>query len=116
MTEGARVKKTALFLAVSLLASCADVNVANNVAGVVPITGGQTAQVSADDIVIAMGRSGFTREEILEHGPAIRNALSTRGGAEVRRDGRVTAVLSVMDGALYVVSQRGGTYVHELQH
>ncbi len=108
------LKKTLIFLVVSVLASCADVNVSNSLSGVVPISGGQTARVSADDLVIAMGRSGFSREEILEHGPAIRNALSNRGGAEVRRGGRVTAILSVMDGSLYVVSQRGGTYVHEL--
>jgi hypothetical protein len=97
-----------------VVASCADINVSRNASGVVPVGGAQTAQVSADDLVMALGRSGFTPEEILKHGPAIRNALAVRGGAEVREDGRVTAILSIVDGALYVVSQRGGTYVHEL--
>ncbi|PWJ21412.1 hypothetical protein [Jannaschia seohaensis] len=107
---------TRILLLTSLLAaaSCTDVNVRRNNAGVVSLSGGHTARISADDLVIVLGRSGFSPDEILEHGPGVRNALAMRGGAEVRKDGQVVAMMSVLDGALYVVSQRGGSYVHDL--
>lgn len=109
-----RVRFFSWILAGLFLAACTDTNVTRAYSGVVPITGAYTAHVSAEDIVQAMLRGGFTREEILDYGLAIRNALSMQGGAEVRRGGEVTAVLSLMDESLYMVSQRGGTYVREL--
>ncbi|MFP4569700.1 hypothetical protein [Rhodosalinus sp.] len=100
-------------VALAALAACGDMNVTRNFSPVTAISSRETARLGAQDIAIAMARTGFTRQEILDHGPAVRNALSVQGGAEVRRGGNVTAIFSVMDGALYVVSQRGGTYVHE---
>ncbi|RBI83661.1 hypothetical protein DRV85_15055 [Rhodosalinus halophilus] len=108
------MRKTALTLALAVLAGCGDMNVTRNFSAVVPMTGRETVRISAQELVAAMARTGFTRQEILDHGPAIRNALAVQGGAEFRRDGNVAAIFSVMDGSLYVVSQRGGTYVQEL--
>lgn len=108
------MRKLLPVVALAALTACGDMNVTRNFSAVTAISSRETASLTAQDIVIAMARTGFTRQEILDHGPAVRNALSVQGGAEVRRDGNVTAIFSVMDGALYVVSQRGGTYVHEL--
>jgi hypothetical protein len=96
------------------VAACADSNVAQNMGGVAPIPSRETASVGADALVETMMQTGFSREDILEFGPGIRNALATHGGAEVRDGGNVTAIFSVFDGSLYVVSQRGGTLVHPL--
>jgi hypothetical protein len=108
------IRTATLTLIVMLVASCADRNMADTFRAVVPVSGSETATVPAEDMVAAMSRTGFTREEILAHGPAIHNALAVKGAAEVRREGSVTAIFSVMDGSLYVVSRRGGTYVHRL--
>jgi hypothetical protein len=108
------MRKLVPVVALAVLAACGDMNVTRNFSPVTAISSRETASLNAQDIVLAMARTGFTRQEILDHGPAVRNALSVQGGAEVRRGGNVTAIFSVMDGALYVVSQRGGTYVHEL--
>jgi hypothetical protein len=107
--------RLAAALAVTLaLTACADPNLQRAGRAVVPISAGETAQLSARDIVSAMSRTGFSRQDILDHGPALRNALSMKGGAEMRRDGRVAAIFSIMDGSLYVVSRSGGTHVQQL--
>jgi hypothetical protein len=98
----------------ALLTACGQANMTGAGRAVVPITASETARLSARDVFVAMSRTGFSRQDILDHGPALRNALSMKGGAEVRRDGRVAAIFSIMDGNLYVVSRRGGSYVQEL--
>jgi hypothetical protein len=111
----ARVRQAALAVALALAAAgCGDPNVTEDFRSVVATGGRETVQVPARDLAETMARTGFTRQEILDHGPAIRNALAVQGGAEFRRDGAVAALFSVMDGSLYVVSRRGGTYVHDL--
>lgn len=108
------IKPAALALALALAGGCGDPNVAEDFRSVVATGGRETVQVPARDLAETMARTGFTRQEILDHGPAIRNALAVQGGAEFRRDGAVAALFSVMDGSLYVVSRRGGTYVHDI--
>lgn len=106
------IRMLSVFAAGTVLLGCADSNVTRSTAAVAPITVGDTARVSAHDMALALLRAGFTAQEVLDHGPGIRNALSTRGGVQVRREGNVFAVISVLDNELYIVSQSGGTYVH----
>lgn len=114
MQTSSYIKVIALASTLLVVSACADTNVTRNMGGVAPIPSRETASVSADDLVVTMIQTGFSDEDILEFGPAVRNALATHGGAEVRDGGNVTAIFSVFDGNLYVVSQRGGTYVHPL--
>lgn len=83
-------------------------------APVLAIPVGEAAEVSAADLAQAMVRAGFSREEILKHGPAVRNSLATSGGAQVR-DGKVIgALFSIHAGQLYVTSRTRGTFVQPL--
>ena len=104
-----------LFSAV-LVGACAshDPNVIRMEETVTPITVGEAGAVSALELAEAMLRAGFSREEILEHGPAIRNALATSGGAQVRRGRFVAALFSIADGKLFVSSLSRGTFVQPL--
>ena len=61
-----------------------------------------------------MLRAGFDREAILEHGPAIRNALATGGSAQVTEGPIVDALFAVHAQQLYVTSRTRGTFVRPL--
>jgi len=109
--------KSSLFVAsvaVFTLSACTDTNFTAVDATVVPVVVGDTAILSADTVVEAMLRAGFTQSELLEHGPALRNAISTRGGAQVRRGSTIHSVFSVDDGNLFVASKNTGTFALEL--
>lgn len=98
------------------LGACAtpDANVQRLEEQVTAIPVGEAAAVSASDLAQAMLRAGFSAEEILAHGPTVRNSLAASGGAQIR-DGRlVSALFSIHEGKLYVTSRTRGTFVHEL--
>ena len=69
---------------------------------------------AAEVLAEAMLRAGFDREAILEHGPAIRNALATAGSAQVTEGHIVDALFAVHAQQLYVTSRTRGTFVRPL--
>lgn len=92
------------------IAGCGDPNVQRVSAPVTSIAVGDRGEVSALALARGMTRAGFTRDEVLELGPSIRRAVATSGGAQARRDGRIFALFSHMDGQLYVTSGNTGTF------
>ena len=81
---------------------------------VTPITNGSATRVSPDDLAQAMLRAGFTRDEILQYGPGVGEALATSGAAQVRRGKVVAALFAVNNGQLIVTSLDRGTFVQPL--
>ncbi|MFP4191639.1 MAG: hypothetical protein ACLFU6_06155 [Candidatus Hydrogenedentota bacterium] len=108
----------AVGLGVSLLASMGCATVDRNMAvakqTVTPLTTGDAADLPAEVLAEAMLRAGFGREAILEHGPAIRNALATGGSAQVTEGPIVDALFAVHGQQLYVTSRTRGTFVQRL--
>ncbi len=96
-----------------LLTGCAttDRSIALTEDIVTPLTVGDAAQISATDLAGAMLRAGFTPEEILSEGPAVRNALATAGGAQVRQGMVVAALFAIQGDQLIVTSRQNGTFV-----
>jgi hypothetical protein len=82
---------------------------------VTPITVGDASAISAHDLAEAMLRAGFTRAQILRDGPAVRNALATSGGAQLRSGKLVEALFAVHGDRLYVTSRTRGTFVQPLR-
>lgn len=81
---------------------------------VTPIIAGSPRVISAYDLADAMLRAGFTHEQVLADGPAIRTALATSGGAQVRY-GKVTSALFAIEGdLLYITSVERGTFTLSL--
>ncbi len=78
------------------------------------IVTGEPTDVSAPDLAEAMVRAGFSPDFILEHGPAIRNALATSGGVRIRDKGVIAALMSIQARKLYVTSRERGTFVQSL--
>jgi hypothetical protein len=101
----------ALVLALSLAGCTAmDKNVVRMEEQVTPITVGDAAAVPAYVLASAMLRAGFTEDQVLNRGVALRDALATSGGAQVRDSDLVLALFSVHDNVLYVTSRTGGTF------
>ncbi len=71
---------------------------------IMPIANGSATHVAPSDLAQAMLRAGFTRDEILQYGPGIGEALATSGAAQVRRGKVVAALFAVNDGQLIVTS------------
>lgn len=94
--------------------SSIDRNVAMTTETVSPIASGEPADVSAAVLAEAMIRAGFSPDFILEHGPAIRNALASSGGVRVRDKGVIAALMSIQADRLYVTSRERGTFVQSL--
>lgn len=112
-----RLRQVALVVGAGLaLASCtlADPNVVMTQQAVTPVTAGEAADVSADDLVAAMLKAGFSREQILKDGPAVHKSLATSGGAQIRDGKFVSALFSIHAGKLYVTSRSRGTFMVDL--
>jgi hypothetical protein len=103
-------------LLVLALAACTtvDENITRTTETVTAITVGEATEVSALDLAQAMLKAGFTREQILQHGAAVRNALAKSGGAQVRDGKMVGALFSIHSGQLYVTSRSRGTFMQPL--
>ena len=73
---------------------------------VVPMANRDAAALTAEQTVDVMRQAGFTHEQIVEHGPRLRNTLASAGAAQVRVNGVVQALFAV-DGDRLYVSARG---------
>ncbi|HZY67326.1 MAG TPA: hypothetical protein VFE52_01995 [Devosia sp.] len=106
----------ALVLGLSACASMSSVeNIKRTTEQVTPITVGDAASVSAYVLASAMLRAGFTGDEIVKRGPAVRNALATSGGAQIRDGNMVLALFSVHDDLLYISSRTNGTFTMRIE-
>lgn len=112
MTKHSRIRFVIPVLAL-FMASCAstDVNIDRFERAVTAVPSGETASVPALTLARALTEAGFSRQEILEYGPEIRNALARSGGAQVRVTGKTLALISVLEQRLYIVTNEAGTIV-----
>ena len=70
----------------------------------------QRLDLNAEDVVHAMRRAGFTDEQIVELGPAVRNALAVQGGARIRGGRFTDALFIASNGDLYGASKEHGSF------
>lgn len=82
---------------------------------IVPVAANEVLELSADDIVLIMQKVGFTNDQILDYGPAIQEALKTRGSAKVLIDGQVEIILSIKQGDVYIGSLSRGLFIYNPQ-
>lgn len=82
---------------------------------VTPFDGEQVAEMNADQVVDLMVRAHFGREEILELGVDLRDALALHGGARIRNDKFTAAIFLVQDGAVFVTVREGEDLFFELK-
>jgi hypothetical protein len=82
---------------------------------VVPVPSRQVKALTADDIIQVMSRAGFSDEQIIEFGPAIRGGLLNSGAVQVRQGDFVEAVFAVNDNFVYVSTRMRGSFIYNTQ-
>ncbi len=70
----------------------------------------EKAAIEAPMIVHSMQRAGFTDEQILAHGPALRNYLATQGGARVRKEQLTLAMFMIRRDSLFGTAVNRGAF------
>jgi len=75
----------------------------------------EIADLSADDIIAVMDKIGFAPEQILDYGPAMRQALLRSGAARVYVGKKVEAVLRVKDRIIFIRSNSRGSFMYNLR-
>lgn len=113
--RGWRLSATAACLLPLLGCATLDRSIAIAEQVVTPITLEDPADVSAYDLAEAMLMAGFSPEQIVRDGPAVRNALATSGGAQVRYNHMAEALFAVHGQELYVTSRTRGTFTQPLR-
>jgi len=68
------------------------------------------AALDAPTVVHAMRQAGFSDDHIVDHGPAMRNALATQGGVRLRSAALTLAMFMVRDDELFGVAINRGAF------
>jgi len=79
------------------------------------VGGGQAVDLKASEIIHIMQRIGFAKEQIVDLGPDLRNAMRATGAAEVMRGGQAEVRLAVNEDHLFVQSRSQGSFVYCLK-
>ena len=82
---------------------------------VVPFANRYVTALDASQTVELMRRAGFSRDQILEHGTDLRNALAVHGGGRIHQGHRVRAIFAVHEHHLYVSTDTGAAFIYELE-
>jgi hypothetical protein len=78
---------------------------------VAPIsTGREKLALDPPDIVRAMRRAGFSDQQIVKHGPRLRNALAMQGAARIKAGEMTQAMFMIRDEEVYGVALNQGAF------
>ena len=72
-------------------------------------------ELSADDIVQIMRRTGFSDEQIVELGEDMRNGLAQSGAVQIRINKRVEVSFVVSGNDVYIYSLSRGSFVYNIK-
>lgn len=70
--------------------------------------------LSSDDIVTIMWQAGFSNEQILEHGTAVRDGLAQSGAVYIRMNRKVEVVFVVNDRDIYISTRMRGIFIYNV--
>jgi len=77
--------------------------------------GGQAVDLKASEIIHIMQRIGLTREQIIDLGPDLRNAMRATGAAELMHGEQTVVRLAANEDHLFVQSRSQGSFVYCLK-
>jgi hypothetical protein len=79
-----------------------------------PLNSQNVLNLSADNVVDIMRAAGFTDEQIIEHGMAVRDALAQTGAARIFVNRRVEAIFAVKDQDIYISTELRGLFIYNI--
>lgn len=103
--------KPTLILLLVFLAFCM-VGCAHTGIRIEPVSNTSMLELSPDDVVAVMRRAGFSDDQILEYGPAIRNNLAQSGAVQVRVGKKVEVIFAIKNESVYIVTRLRGNFIY----
>jgi hypothetical protein len=79
-----------------------------------PLNSQSVLSLSADNVVDIMRAAGFSDEQIVEHGTAVRDGLARSGAVRIFVNGRVEAIFAVKDQDIYISTELRGLFIYNI--
>ena len=94
------------------LGSCA---IRRGVIQVIPkSSSGGVFDLSSDDVVTIMRQAGFSNEQILEHGTAVRDGLAQSGAVLIKVDRKIEAIFVISGEDINISTLSRGLFVYNI--
>jgi hypothetical protein len=84
---------------------------------VIPLSNRSVLALSPDEVVEVMRRSGFSNNQILEHGTDLRNGLAESGAVQIKIGKKIEAVFAINlnDGNnVYISTRLRGNFIYNV--
>ena len=81
---------------------------------VIPLNSRNVLNLSADNVVDIMRAAGFTDEQIIEHGTAVRDGLAQTGAVQIKVNGTVEAIFAAKEQDVYISTQLRGLFIYNI--
>jgi hypothetical protein len=82
---------------------------------VVPLSGRYVTQLRAADVIQVLRNVGCSNEQIMDIGTDLREALATRGAAQIMVGKKAEALIQVGNNQVLISSVTRGMFVYDLQ-
>lgn len=83
----------------------------------VPLSNREVIHLDAYDIIQIMRRAGFSNEQILKYGKAMRDGLALSGAVQLKIAGsdKTEATFAVNDSCIYISTRLRGSFVYDMK-
>ncbi len=81
---------------------------------VTPFNAAYQTDLRPKRLILVARRAGLDNDQILQYGPAIRNALATHGACRIYSDDKVKIIMAVQGRNLYVSRHTGSSFIYDL--
>lgn len=79
-----------------------------------PLNSQNVLNLSADNVVDIMRAAGFSDEQIIQHGTAVRDGLAQAGAVRIFVNKRVEAIFAVKDQDIYISTELRGLFIYNI--
>ena len=104
--------RLSLFIMVLSLTGCT--SYMNSGIVVEPLNSQNVLNLSADNVVDIMRAAGFSDEQIIQHGTAVRDGLAQAGAVRIFVNKRVEAIFAVKDQDIYISTELRGLFIYNI--
>ena len=81
---------------------------------VIPLNSRNVLELSADNVVDIMRAAGFSDEQIIEYGTAVRDGLAQTGAVQINVNRRAEAIFAVKEQDIYISTQLRGLFIYNI--
>jgi hypothetical protein len=100
-----------LFIVALSLAGCTSMHRGIEI---IPLNSRSVLDLSADNVVDIMRAAGFSDEQIIEYGTAVRDALAQTGAVQINVNGTAEAIFAVKEQDVYISTQLRGLFIYNI--